>query len=145
MSAWEFALVLVSLSFCVHINKPMHVMISEANSPKLTSILKSILFWMLFLIFLFLSGTQITALFPALLHKFTYGISGTLSAFLATWIFLKSEKKTFADYELVWQRDTLFKFLKGIVLGTAIFCVIVVILVSFTELHVERNPNPWDP
>jgi membrane protease YdiL (CAAX protease family) len=30
-------------------------------------------------------------------------------------------------------------------LGTAIFLVIVVILVSFTELHIERNPNPWDP
>lgn len=120
-------------------------MISEANSPKLTSILKSILFWMLFLVFLFLSGTQITALFPVSWHKFTYGISGTLSAFFATWIFLKIEKKTFADYELVWQRDTLFKFLKGIVLGTAIFFVIIVILVSFTELHIERNPNPWDP
>lgn len=118
---------------------------SLPDSPKLSSLLKSIFNWSLFLLFLFLIGTQLKSLFPSQWQQFIYGVFGTLAALLATWILIRSEKKSFAEYGLVWKKDTLLKFIKGFVLGTCIFMIIILILISFTELQFDRNPKTWNP
>lgn len=120
-------------------------MFNETNSPVPTSVIKSIAYWALFILFLILTGLFLKPLFPAKWEQYVHGGFGTFFALLATWILLKNEKKSFADYGLTWQRDTVWKFLKGMAIGTAIFIVIIVILVSFSELQIRGNDKSWDP
>lgn len=123
----------------------MNILPNETASPKLISIVKCIVYWVLFIFLLFLVGNLLSPLFHNRWERFVYGVFGTLSAFFATWLFVKNENKSFTDYGLTWQKNTLSIFLKGFALGTAIFILIILILVSFSELHIERNPKAWNP
>lgn len=117
----------------------MKAIFNEINYPKTSAVLKSTFYWALFIIFLFLAGSQLTRLFPSTWYKFVYGSGGTLGAFAATWIILKMEKRSFADYGLIWQRQTLFRFITGLVIGTLIFLGIILFLVAFTDLQLIKN------
>lgn len=97
------------------------------------------------MLLLFLSGSQLEPLFPGKWNRFVYGIFGTISAILATWVFLKIEKKSFKDIGLVWERATMIRFFKGILIGIVIFILLIIILLSFTELQLERNTKAFSP
>jgi len=118
---------------------------NETNSPKLSAVVKTVVYWAVFLVLLFLVGSQLGNMFPAKWERFVYGIFGTVAACLALWLMLKFDKKTFSDYGLSWQRDTFLKFIKGLFIGTAIFLVIILILIVFTQYRFTTNPATWDP
>lgn len=113
--------------------------------PTWTPALKSLLYWVLFMFFLFMSGSFLTGFFPSQWERLAYGSLGTGGAFLALWIFLAWEKKSFADYGLVWQRGTLFNFMKGIAIGTGIFLLILLALLVFSDMRLHPSGQSWSP
>jgi uncharacterized protein len=117
---------------------------NEIKFPKTNSLLRAILFWVVFIIILFLSSFQSRRLVPAEWWNLAYGIFGTVSALLVTWIFLRAEKRSFRNIGLVWERKTLYRFFKGLLVGTIIFIAIIVILLAFTGVTVEKNPKDLD-
>ena len=107
------------------------------------SLLKSFCYWIVFLILFFLTSSQSDAIFSPKVHLFVYALSGAATAFVVAWIFIRAERKSLADYKLVWQRDTLLKFFKGIAIGVASFLTIVLVLLLFANLEINRNPEAW--
>src|SRR6266498_5810372 len=103
------------------------------------SITRSIVFWILFIGVLY-AVSFIGYLFPSGWSRPINGILGMLSAFGITWLFCKTEKKPVKEIGLVWERETIARFFKGLLLGTVIFLLILAILVRFTELQLQRNP-----
>ena len=99
----------------------------------------SIIFWVCFLGLLFGSGIFIVKSFPASWERFVYGISSTLSALMATWLLLKIDKKTFAEINLVWQNSTLKNFVKGVLLGSFIFGILLSVLLLFADLEIQNS------
>jgi uncharacterized protein len=115
-------------------------------ADKRDSILKVTGYWILFLVLLIPVTSQSGATFSDDVHKFTYGIFGTTIALLVTWIFIKAEKKSFAEYNLVWKKNTALKFFRGLAIGIASYTLITLILIVFAELKIQKNPeaiSPW--
>src|SRR4051812_29726160 len=110
-----------------------------ANYPKSKVLLRMILFWTVFDVLYFVIFSTLSHFYP-LLHSPVQGIrnaiTGTLIAFLVTWIFLKFDKQSFRGIGLVWEWDTPFRFIKGILLGTVIFAIIFQILLLCTPLQL---------
>ncbi len=115
------------------------------NFPKLTILVKCLIYWMLFIFLLFLAGSFLSPIFPPEWERFVYGIFGSFAAILSTWVFLKYEKHNFKDSGLSWQKTTIPKFLSGILIGSTIFIIIVLILISFSELKLERTNKIFEP
>ena len=121
--------------------------LNDSNNPGVNAIVRSIFFWIIFIFLLYLSASLASSSLPPRWERFSFGICGSIVAFITAWIFLKIEKRSFADIGLVWQRATIARFLKGILIGTAIFGFILIILLGFTELRIERSTvsfKPWD-
>lgn len=117
----------------------------KTNSPELNAVLKTVIFWAVFLVLLFLAGSQLGTMLPARWERFAYGILGTIAAFFAVWIMLKIEKRTFSDYGLCWQKDTFLKFIKGLFIGAVILSTIILILLVFTQYKLTANPSRLYP
>ncbi|MFM6926703.1 MAG: type II CAAX prenyl endopeptidase Rce1 family protein, partial [Ferruginibacter sp.] len=120
-------------------------MLTEATNPRSAALLKAIIYWIIFMLLLFVTGIFIVRMFPASWERFVYGISGTIGSCIAVWVLLKSEKRSFADYGLTWQKNTVVHFIKGLFIGAASFGLIIVILLLFTELKISKNTTAWDP
>jgi uncharacterized protein len=114
---------------------------TNSTTDKRNSIFKVTGYWILFLALLIPVTSQSGATFSAHVHNFTFGIFGTAIALFITWIFIKSENKSFASYNLIWKKETLTKFFQGLAIGIASFVLITVILVLFGGLKIEKNPN----
>ena len=103
-------------------------------------------YWILFLGLLIPVTSQSGAIFSNSCSRIYFGIFGTGMALFVTWIFIKSEKKTFAEYNLVWEKNTPLKFFQGLAIGIASYALITLILVVFAGLKIQKNPeaiNPW--
>ncbi|MFZ4521491.1 MAG: CPBP family intramembrane glutamic endopeptidase [Bacteroidales bacterium] len=123
----------------------MKLKLTEINSPKLTPVIKCFICWILFIVSLFVTGTLVTPLFPPGWERFIYGIFGTVAAFMVIWIILRVEHKTFFDYGLTWERLTIARFATGLFCGTAIFTFIILAMLIFTDLSMERSRFEWHP
>lgn len=104
----------------------------------INALVKSILFWTVFLILLAASGL-LASFFSAKLSRLLYGSFGTVGAFIATWIFIKFEKISFKSIGLIWEAGTFLRFIKGLFIGALIFTLMVFALISFTSLHIQIN------
>ncbi|MBS1734343.1 MAG: CPBP family intramembrane metalloprotease [Bacteroidetes bacterium] len=58
---------------------------------------------------------------------------------MATWLLLKIDKKTFAEINLVWQNSSLMKFIKGVILGSFIFGVLLSVLLLFADIEIQNS------
>lgn len=114
------------------------------NTPKSIAILKSIGFWIAFLALLYLAGTLISPVFPSSWERFVYGIGGTLAALGLTWLFIRFEQLSFSDYGLTWQSATITRFIKGFLIGTGIFVIIIFLMICFGGLSIHLSGN-WNP
>ena len=93
---------------------------------------------------LFLIGVFICPIFPTQWERFIYGIFGTIAAIGITWVFVKWEGKSFRDYNLVWKRNTLFNFSKGLVIGVVLLLFIIGVLVLFSDIELVASINKWN-
>lgn len=105
-----------------------------------TAIIRSVLFWIVFDALLFGLAT-LAALIPPQWSRLVQALLGTLAAFFLIWLFLKSEKRTFADIGLVPDKGTLPKFLLGVLIGTVLLAVVLFVLVSLAGLELTRSTN----
>lgn len=103
------------------------------------------LYWLAF-IGIYMTGGFVSSFFPGNIHFRGFGnwISGTVAAFSVTWIFLRWEKSSFATIGLFWEKGTLSRFLKGFLLGSCIFSVMVLILLTCGGGKLERVPWKLD-
>lgn len=118
---------------------------SIANSIRFGAIARSFLYWILFLVFLFISGSQLTRLFPEDWNRFAYGILGVLAATLATYLVCRQENKSLSEAGLSWDTGTVFRFMSGVGIGTIIFAGILISLVVFSDTQVISNLDQWNP
>ena len=121
---------------------------SAGNRPNIKILFHVILFWVIFL------GVYMVVSF--LLYPFIpvqkgmggmrHGLTGTIWSLLITWLFLKRKSKSFKDIGLMWEPNTLFRFLAGMLIGAAIFTVMVLGLLQFTKLTIvntNTHPDVW--
>jgi uncharacterized protein len=107
---------------------------------KIKYILKSMLFCLLFTgLFVFFSFVK--PFIPFKFERLGYGIMGTTAALLITFLFLKIDKKTFADIGLKFENATLKKFFIGIVVGAGIMGLMTIGVIYFSGFKMEANKN----
>jgi membrane protease YdiL (CAAX protease family) len=104
------------------------------------SIFKAILFCIVFTA-LFVVFSFAKNFLPQQFERFAHGIIGTIAALLTTYLFLKFDKKTFADIGLVFQRTTLIKFLAGMLTGIVIMGSLTAGVLYFSHARVELSPH----
>lgn len=119
----------------------MLLFFNEEKFPKQVATVRAVSFWIIFILLLMAVGFFINIALPAKRERYAYGILGTFAAFIATTIILKIEKKSFANYELKWQKNTILNFLKGIAIGALCFATMIMVLMSFTTLSIEKSNN----
>ncbi len=102
-------------------------------------IITCLLFWIVFMLLLIVSGSLFGSFFTGIKERWVYGILGTVSAFGTTYLFLHFEKKKLIDIGLGWQRQSLVKFVVGLAIGLAIFTIILCIFFIFTDLQLQRS------
>lgn len=103
----------------------------------------SILFWIIFIALLVVSGIVSNILLPPAQSRLAYGVLGSLAALLITWIFLKVEKKSFREIGLIWEQKTLFRFLAGLIIGSLLLGFILLPLIVFSGIQFTLNPEPF--
>jgi uncharacterized protein len=110
-------------------------------TPKQTALLKSILYWMLFvaLLWLLVSVTGYMGSAPSNRFLYVYGMAGITAAFLATWFFLKYDKEALGAIGRYWGKFSLYALLKGVVWGMLIFAAIISALLLFAGLRLVQN------
>jgi len=116
------------------------------NYPKVKIFGRVLLFWVAF-IGLFLAVSFLYSFFPPIdprMIGLRHGITGTLVAFIVTGVFLKMEKKSFRDIGLVWEKSTLLKFLLGALAGSALFGIILLLLLKIAGLQLLWNSPTFD-
>lgn len=109
---------------------------------KNNALLQAFVYWVLFLLFLFLTGAFITHQFPDSWERSIYGTFGMAAALAVTWFVLKLEKSSFRSIGLLWERKTGIRFLYGFILGSLLFALIIIPLFAFSNLTIEWNPKP---
>ena len=103
-------------------------------------IFKSVLFCIIFtgllVVFSFLKS-----FLPEKTERLAYGTIGTGAAFLTTYLFLRFERKKFADIGLRFERTTINKFFIGVLIGIVLMGLMSVGVIFFSGFKVEVNKN----
>ena len=123
---------------------PLHI----KGNLKVNSLLLALLFWVGWLV-LFIGSYVPFNLFPGLnasapIQAMRTGILGTGLAFGVTWAFGKFGKISFKEMGLTWERTTLFRFMGGLLLGTAIFSILILVLLKFGSMHLIQGTRKID-
>ncbi len=103
-------------------------------------ILKATLFCIVF-IGLHISFSFFKSAVPAKYERLAHGTLGTIAAILATFIFLKIDRKSFADIGLILEKNTPIKFLTGVLIGIVLMGLSVLSVVYFSDFTIEINTN----
>lgn len=74
-------------------------------------------------------------------ERLAHGIVGMLAGLIATWIFVKLDKKSFLDMELFLEKNTIKHFLVGVLIGIILMGFLAVGVMYFTHVNVELNPK----
>ena len=111
----------------------------QINS-QIKAVFKASLFCIVFTgLFIILSFTKSTI--PDKFERIAHGIIGTITAILATYLFLKFDKKSFADIGLKFNKTTLTKFFLGVTIGVGIMGLGAISVIYFSNLKIELNKN----
>lgn len=79
---------------------------------------------------------QLKPLFPPQFERYAQGIVGTAAAIVAVLIFLRIERKSWKDFGLIWEKATIPRFLKGLVLGMLLATVLLLVQILYSDLEV---------
>lgn len=110
------------------------------NNGRINYILKAFLFCIVFT-GLFIAFSFAKNFFPEKQERLVHGIIGSIAAFLTTFLFLKPDKKSFADIGLLLNKNTLTKFFKGVLAGTGLMGLLVLSVIYFSGFNIELNAN----
>ena len=109
--------------------------------PAVMMTIRVIVYWIAFIGMYRIGGT-LFGFIPTSPHLRGMGnwVSGTVAAFFVTWLFLKWEKNSFRSIGLVWERDTLWRFFQGLLLGAGIFLAMFGMLLTIKGVALEWIP-----
>ena len=105
---------------------------------RVRSIGKAFLFCFVFIVIL-IGLSFFKSLIPGRFERFAHGIAGTVAALITTYIFLRVDKRTFADIGLRFERTTLLKFIGGFLVGIVITTVMLLSMVYIGGLKLVFN------
>ena len=122
-------------------NLTLHSKMQNVIQSKTKYIFKAILFCSVFIV-LFIGFTATLNFLPRYLVSNNFiglyrGIIGIVVGLLTTKLFLRIDKKTFADIELTWRRNTVAKFFKGGLIGLIIMGFFAGSVIYFTNARIE--------
>ena len=103
-------------------------------------ILKAILFCTVFIglvIILSFSKSFVSDKFERIAH----GTIGTFAALLTTFLFVKFDKKTFADMGLKFEKNSFQKFFSGVLAGIVLMGILSLSVIFCSNFKVEINSN----
>ena len=103
-------------------------------------ILKATLFCIAFT-GLFVAFSFFKSAVPPQFERLAHGTIGTIAAFLTSYLFLKFDKKTFADIGLMVEKTTLKNFFIGLLMGIALMGTLSLGLIYFSNFSIETNKN----
>jgi len=104
-------------------------------------LVKTVLFWIFFVGFLFLLSKLFLGFSSPAWVPFTYGILGIIAVMSIILFYLRIDQTTLRDIGLFWKTETPIHFLIGLFLGTGIFAIMILVLINFTSLHFVSNPK----
>jgi len=110
------------------------------HNSKLKIILKAVLFCILF-IGIFIALSFLKTYIPGRFERLAHGIIGTIAALLTTYLFIKYDRKTFADIGLKIERATVKKIFAGVLIGIAIMGFMALCVILFSRFKIEINKN----
>jgi membrane protease YdiL (CAAX protease family) len=103
-------------------------------------ILKATLFCLVFTgLFIILSFPKSSL--PDKFERIAHGTIGTIAAILTTFLFVKFDKKTFADIGFVFEKTSLTKFFSGVLLGITVMGILTLSVIFFSYFKIETNSN----
>lgn len=107
---------------------------------KIKYILKATLFCVAFT-GIFITFSFFKSSVPEKFERLAHGIFGTIAAVLTTFLFIKFDKKSFADIGLIFRKSTLTKFFLGVVLGIGIMGLAALSVIYFSDFKIVANTN----
>ncbi|MBL0144416.1 MAG: CPBP family intramembrane metalloprotease [Chitinophagaceae bacterium] len=107
---------------------------------KISTTIKAILFCICFTALLAITS-KTSSFFPLQYERFVYGLTGTIVAFVLTWIFCKTEKITLASIGLIWEKKTAQRIITGFAIGCSIAMVTMGAILLFTSVQIKLLPN----
>jgi len=105
-----------------------------------TYIIKAILFCIVFTGLLILLSFFKSSI-PVKFERIAHGTIGTIAALLTTFLFVKFDKKTFADIGLVIEKTSLLKFFSGVLVGITLMGILSLSVIFFSNFKDETNSN----
>ena len=78
---------------------------------------------------------------PGKFERFAHGIAGTIAAFVTTYIFLRIDKRSFADIGMRLERKTLTRFIIGFVIGLALTGILMLGMAYIAGLELVLNES----
>jgi len=90
----------------------------------------------LFVLFSFLKSFV-----PDNFERLTHGTIGTMVALLTTYLFLKIDKKSFADIGLKFEKATIKRFFSGVLAGIVLMGLLALSAIFMADFKIEVNPN----
>lgn len=106
---------------------------------KLIPVCKVILFVAVFTVLLVIFSFLKTFI-AAKYERITHGVLGSIAALVTTGLFLRLNKQTFADIGLNFQKDTIKKFLLGVLVGVVLMGILSLSVIFFSDFKIEINP-----
>lgn len=94
-------------------------------------------FWASFILLLFVSGSVLNFGLSGLWHRTVYGIVGTVIAFLMTWFWHNRQGKALQEYGLLWRKGSGKRLLLGLLIGTMLIIIMLMVLLVFTPLQIS--------
>ncbi len=102
--------------------------------------LKATLFCIVFTA-IFITFSFSKSLVPGKFERLAHGILGTLAAVITTFLFLKFDKKSFAEIGLTFKKTTFTKFFLGVLFGIVLMVLSVLGVIYFSDFKIDLNTH----
>ena len=112
----------------------------ENNQSKINYAVKAILFCAIFTLLL-IALSFLKSMAPPQWERWLHGIGGTVAALLTTLLFLKAERKKFADIGFSFQRTTLKNFFTGLAIGIVLMGLLSGLVIVVSGFSIVANPK----
>jgi len=90
---------------------------------------------------LFVLCSFLKSFVPGSMERLAHGTIGTLVALGTTYLFLRIDKKSFADIGLKFEKATLKRFFSGVLAGIVLMGLLALSAIFMADFKIEFNPN----
>jgi membrane protease YdiL (CAAX protease family) len=113
--------------------------VQKYGNTKMAALVKSLLFIAFFLLLIMSSGPLGSA-FSHPYNRLCYGFCGIVIGYLTIWLAMRIDGKPLSSIGMKWDKQTLPRFFLGMFIGSFIFMLMMLTLLSFTPILLTYNP-----